>query len=40
MVSEAAKKRLAAKKAAKDTKLGGSARPSPAITPSQVRILL
>jgi hypothetical protein len=39
MVSEAAKKRLAAKKAAKDSKLQGSAKPSPAVTPSPVNMV-
>ena len=36
MVSESAKKRLEAKKAAKSAKLHGSAKPSPAVSQSQV----
>ncbi len=40
MVSESAKKRLAAKKAAKDGKLQGSAKPSPAVSQSPVSFLL
>lgn len=38
MVSDAAKKRLAAKKAAKDGKLQGSAKPSPAVSQSPVSL--
>ena len=36
MVSDASKKRLAAKKAAKDGKLQGSAKPSPSVSESPV----
>ncbi len=39
MVSDSAKKRLAAKKAAKDGKLQGSAKPSPAVSQSPVSTL-
>ena len=36
MVSDSAKKRLEAKKAAKSAKLHGSAKPSPSVSQSQV----